>query len=251
MGLFSRFKEKNFEIENGVLIKYRGTDTDVVIPSGVTAIYESAFYESEQLVSVRLHGGVSSLGDEKCCYWNAFLLCPRLENITVDEDNKTFRSIDGNLYTADARTLLQYAIGKKAIRFTIPSGVERIGPSAFSWCKSLMHVDIAESVKVIEECAFSNCFSLSDITVTEGITSISRSAFECCEALSCVRLPKSIKRIGNGAFNECRGLRDVYYDGTAEDFRKIEIGDENLCLLDALRHYSDGEIECTSREKGF
>lgn len=33
----------DYEIRNGVLIQYNGNNTDIVIPDGVTAIYDSAF----------------------------------------------------------------------------------------------------------------------------------------------------------------------------------------------------------------
>ncbi len=41
--------EKDFIIENGVLIQYNGKDTSVQIPDGVTEIGDDAFRECENL----------------------------------------------------------------------------------------------------------------------------------------------------------------------------------------------------------
>ena len=43
----NEFIEADFEIKDGVLIKYNGTSTDVCIPNSVTTIGEFAFDEIE------------------------------------------------------------------------------------------------------------------------------------------------------------------------------------------------------------
>lgn len=59
----------DFEIENGVLVKYTGAGGDVVIPDGVVSIGEEAFYSSVSLTSITIPDGVTSIGDGafKCC----------------------------------------------------------------------------------------------------------------------------------------------------------------------------------------
>ena len=46
MGLFDNIAG-DFKIKNGVLVKYRGKDSNVVIPSNVTTIGDGAFYKCE------------------------------------------------------------------------------------------------------------------------------------------------------------------------------------------------------------
>ena len=60
---------EDFEIVNGVLKKFNGSDENVVIPSSVKHIGEMAFMGSTGLKSVALPEGLLSIG-----YW-AFTDC--------------------------------------------------------------------------------------------------------------------------------------------------------------------------------
>ena len=68
----------DFQIENGVLVKYTGNGGDVVIPDGVTSIGNEAFYEYSSLTSVTLPDSLTSIGD------SAFYNCSRLTSITMN-----------------------------------------------------------------------------------------------------------------------------------------------------------------------
>ncbi len=108
--------------------------TSIVIPDGVTSIENSVFYNCSNLTSIILPDSVTSIGR-----W-AFNRCTGLTSITVGEGNTQYKSIDGNLYSKDGATLIQYALGKIATEFVIPDGVTSIGSSAFSNCTSLTSV---------------------------------------------------------------------------------------------------------------
>ena len=62
----------DFQIENGCLKKYTGTDAEAAVPEGITHIGEKAFDECRNLVRVSLPESVTSIGRF------AFLECKQL-----------------------------------------------------------------------------------------------------------------------------------------------------------------------------
>jgi len=129
--------------------------TSIVIPNSVTIIGDSAFYRCTSLTSIEIPNSVTSIGD------SVFNYCTSLESITVDENNTAYKSIGGNLYTKDGKTLIQYALGKKDTSFVIPDGVTSIGNYAFYYCDSITSVTIPNSVTSIGAYAFAGCTSLT------------------------------------------------------------------------------------------
>ena len=68
---------KDFQIEDGILIKYLGTDRDVVIPDSVTIIGEKAFNKCKTIASIVIPNGVTGIGKY------AFFECESLEKIEL------------------------------------------------------------------------------------------------------------------------------------------------------------------------
>ena len=195
-------------------------DSSFTVPNGVETIGDYAFYNCDSLTSVVIGDSVTSIGD------GAFYECTSLTSITVSEDNANFKDIDGNLYTKDGKTLLQYAIGKKDSSFTIPNGVETIGDRVFSDCSSLTSVVIGDSVTSIGSYAFENCYSLTSIVIPNSVTSIGSYAFYYCSSLTSIIIPNSVTSIGGSAFYSCRGLTSIKYRGTQSQWNAISKGYE-------------------------
>ncbi len=169
--------------------------TSVTIGDSVTSIGNYAFYNSTSLASVTIPDSVTSIGE------GAFSYCISLKNIIVDENNPSYKDIDGNLYSKDGKTLIQYAIGKTATSFAIPNSVTSIGKGAFF-----------------------NCTSLTSITIPDGVTSIGGDAFSCCESLTSITIPDSVTSIGNSAFYDCTSLTTINYCGTEVQWGNITKG---------------------------
>ena len=122
---------------NGVITKYAGFDTVVVIPAAIggktiTAIGKEAFLRAD-LTRVTIPEGITSIGES---------------------------AFDGNKLTA----------------ITIPNSVTAIGKSAFA-NNRLTSVTIPGSVKEIAREAFRGNTTLARIVISEGVEVIGRRAF--------------------------------------------------------------------------
>ena len=196
---------------------------------------------------------------------SAFYGCESLVSITVSTENTAYKSIDGNLYTIDGKTLIQYAIGKTDSVFIIPDGVAEINRDAFHACVNLIEVTIPDSVTKIGDCAFVNCTALRKLTIGSGVTTIGQCAFMFCSSLESVVLPNNVKvidiyafygceslayivmgnqmlRIGEEAFAYCGSLATIKYRGTQTQWNGISKG-KNWIVgnYEFITDYVDGE----------
>lgn len=198
------------------------TDSDVVIPAmynglPVKYIAENAFHSCNQLITVTVGKNVVGISDYVFsasknlttviiyeCVTNisstAFSGCGALTNIIVSSENEKFKSIDGNLYSKDGKTLIKYAIGKRNTTFTVPEEVITIGDYAFEGCKPLTNIVLGNNVKNIRVAALS----------FTGITSIT--------------IPSSVTTIGYGGLIGCTDLIVINYRGTEEQWNAISKG---------------------------
>ena len=181
-----------FQIKNGVLTKYTEEPgiTDVVIPDGVTGIWNFAFQGCKRLTGVTIPESVTSIGG------GAFKGCVSLTSMAIPEGIASI--VDKTFSGCESLTSV-----------TIPESVTKIRDYAFSDCKSLTSVTIPESVTSIGSGAFKGCVSLTSVAIPEGIASIVNEAFSGCGSLTSITIPESVTSIGNYAFSECRSLTSV------------------------------------------
>ena len=109
----------------------------------VKRISSEAFVNCDQLIKIVIPDSVDIID-------TTFLGCDSLTDIEVDENNKNYKSIEGNLYTKDGKALIRYALGKMDASYIVPQGVEIIRSDAFNYCKNLTMVTIPNSVHTIE-----------------------------------------------------------------------------------------------------
>lgn len=178
--------------------------TSLTIPASVTSIGNSVFAGCTRLTSVTIPARVTSIGS---C---AFEGCPNLR-IAVSAGNAIYSSRNGTLRNKSGGSLL--AVPSARGDYVIPSGVTRIGDSAFAGCSSLTSITIPAGVISIGSYAFSGCSSLTSLTIPDGVTSIGRYVFEDCSSLTSLTIPASVTGFGDSWFSEGETpLRTVYVE---------------------------------------
>ena len=184
--------------------------------SNLEYIADRAFLECTSLQSIFVPHRVSTIHSA------AFRKCVSLKNIEVSSGNKNYKSIDGNLYEIDGRTLLTYASGKEETSFVIPDSVEIIGLWAFQNCPSLVNITIPDSVETIEAYAFMDCSSLVNIEIPDSVTNIGSGAFMYCSSLTSVTLPNSITNASNYLFDGCISLTNINVGEDSQYYKSID-----------------------------
>lgn len=182
--------KNDFEI---VLTKYNGNEAHVVIPDCVTHIDGYAFSGCKNLIALIISDQVKDV--EYTAFWDCDNLerikigkglekifeygligdCAKFKGFEVDEENKYFKAIDGDLYTKDGE-FVYYAIGKKEESFTVPFGIRKIGPWAFSSSQHLRSVTVLEGVEEIGESAFGFTL-LKEVVLPKSLNVIEEDIF--------------------------------------------------------------------------
>ena len=147
------------------------TESKFQIPEGVSVVNSFAFNNCGSLKHITVSSTVSELP------YDAIMHCRSLGGISVDENNTTYKSIDGNLYSQDEKTFLKLCIGEPNVNLIIPDGVMSIAENAMYFCDNIISVTIPETVKFIGENAFLHCSSLSYVAFenTSGWKAIPQS----------------------------------------------------------------------------
>lgn len=201
----------------GNLAFYARTDlTEVVIPDSVTVIDYEAFRGCRSL-RVRIGGGVKEIRSGALV---------GVGYIEVAGENPHFFSADGNLYTKDKTTLLQYTEKEAESVFTVPDGITTIGVAAFAGCEGLSEIRFPETLKAVRWSAFEGCSGLRFLSFPDGTEYLDGGAFTACASLEEISVGIGLKAIGEMAFDGCSSMKTLRYGGTSADFRKVSLGDD-------------------------
>ena len=147
----------------------------------------------------------------------------------------------------------------------IPSTVNSIGASAFEDCDLQIYCESETKPEGWKEAwgyktylnyknglyLYENgehtLIKIHDKSVTEfelysEAVRVNDFVFESCTSLEGITIYRSIKEFGYGEFYNCHSLKDVYYDGTIEEWEQIKFADasDNL-LYYAENFYINGE----------
>lgn len=101
--------------------------------------------------------------------------CSKLKEISVHEDNKYFKSIDGILYNHDVTEILICPRSKEGKVF-IPKTVKRIADYCFHGCDKLTSIEMPLTIESIGCYAFSE-LQLDRLSIPNHVTSIGEGCF--------------------------------------------------------------------------
>lgn len=134
-----------------------------------------------------------------------------------------------------------YLAYSKLTSITIPENITSIGRCAFSGCDGLTSITIPDSVTSIGSAAFENCSGLTSIVIPDSVTSIDHWTFQYCTGLTSATIGNGVKSISRYAFWDCASLKDIYFNGTKDQWnviKKIDSGIKNCTI-----HCTDGDLE--------
>ena len=250
-----RDSDADFEIVDGVLKGYHGTNTDIVIPSTVTEIGEGVFVTEEgeegvEITKVTIPSSVVRIGKDAFngCELtsvvfegenlaeigeSAFAYCTKLPEITLPEGLKVI-----------GKAAFQGTSAIKSIN--IPASVESIGESAFSTCSELTEVNFADDnesqLKTIGKKAFYQCVRLGTLDIPEGVTTIGDQAFRASGGLKRVYLPSTLTEFGSSAPAVFSDVNSANLSGTDELLSiTVEDGNPVYSSKNGLLYTADGE----------
>lgn len=150
----------DFAINGSILVKYNGSDSEVVIPGGVTAIADSAFESNYAISRVVIPEGVTAIGEE------AFGYCRNLSEVVIPASVNTigrdafadtpWQENQGD-YPVVNGILLKYQ-GADVGSVVVPNGVWSIADGAFYDNSNIRSIVIPASVTRIGWEIFSNSY---------------------------------------------------------------------------------------------
>ena len=216
---------KDFEIENGVLKRYRGNENRVIIPGDVKTISSWAFRKCIHIIDVTIPDSVTEICD------GAFQESPRLESVTI---SGSVSRIGGSAF--------MWCRNLKNV--TISPGVKVIGSSAFEHCSRLPRVTLPEGLKEIGPLAFSDCTGLWYINFPDSLTKIGDFAFSGCRNLKLVNKPNCTPMIGKDAFKSVPPSVDAALKAAARQRYELP-GARIVTITNQRRHKNADRLLCT------
>ena len=180
---------------------------DIKLPDGLAVIGNCAFYGCRSLQKIHLPRSVCRLGKKSA--GNIFKDCSSLSDISVDEGNGAFASINGILFDKTMTKLIKMPANCGVEHYSIPNSVIEIVSNAFEGCHSLKCIELTDNVIKIGSGAFQNCISLQTIEIPNSVIELCSSAFEGCSALQEIEIPNSISLINDSIFANCSSLQSI------------------------------------------
>ncbi len=195
---------EEFEISNGILKRYFGSDVDIEIPNGVTELDNNAFL-GVAVNSIKVPEGVTRIP-------GGFLDgCKTLKTVVLPN---SLTEIGPEAFSACSNLE----------NINLPNNVGKIGKFAFCHCQNLTNITFPSQLTVIEEDAFHGCSSLTEVNFA-NVQKLEGGAFWGCSNLREVK-SNNFKDLGFSCFYKCTSLENVHLSG---HLAKIDWGAFGCC----------------------
>jgi DNA-directed RNA polymerase subunit RPC12/RpoP len=217
---------RDFVIEAGKLISYKGSSADVVIPDEVFLIGRNAFTKST-IRSITFHKGKLEIEESKIISTGteaAFYGCPNLVTLVIPGNIKKIPDLCfahcENLKTlvveegVETIGVMAFSMCENLKTVSLPKSLSEIGNHAFSSCSSFESITIPKNVRTIRKRTFDSCSSLSNVVIEKGVESIEECAFIGCSSLKSIHFPESMKKVNNQALLSCDNLEEITSDNS-------------------------------------
>lgn len=199
---------------------------DVTLPSSldkhkIVAIAAEAFSENNSITSIKIPDGVSSIGDK--AFWCNF----KLTNVTLSD---SVSSIGSEAFSGCSELnsinmpLSLKEIGEGAFEncnkitdLVLPNSLEKIGDGAFS-ITGITSIELPNSITAMGQNVFWGCTNLKSLIIPKSVQT-SEFLLTGCDNLLTLTIPKSITSL---SIMQCPKLTYIYYEGTQEDWSKVE-----------------------------
>lgn len=192
---------------------------ELKIPDEVEEICNGAFALADNVESIHLGKNVKQIGagafpntragDSRSHGFTTKYSCPiALKAITVSEENETFSSRNGFLYSKDGRTLIKAPEIIPDGIYTVPEGTVCLATGSFAKNQNIQKIVAHHPLDTIEKKAFADCFKLQIVQLNE-IGTIGSEAFYECFGLKNVSIGTA-GTIDFFAFNRCHKLENVH-----------------------------------------
>lgn len=155
------------EIKENMLANIHSSS--LTLPEGITKIDAYAF-ENSEFKEIGIPASVTEIE------LFAFQGLNSLSDLKIASENKSYKTEDQVLTSADGKTLIFYPGGLSNETFSVPKGIETIGQNAFSANTIIQKVVLPESVTTIEDNAFMTT-QLKELTIPANTSEIGQEAF--------------------------------------------------------------------------
>ena len=240
-------KNKDFKIVSGVLKKYRGKDSNVIIPNGVEKIGKKAFKGCKNITSIIISDDVTEIEEY------AFYKCASLKSVTFGKSAKIintysfFNCESLTEVTIESESLSNpFVLYDKYKKSNIKSILKSINSGVFFGCNKLKTVKYGKHVRNIDFHIFRNCPNIEEYIVDEKnvffssiygvIYSMDKSKlikYPIGKKCDNFVVPNYVTEVSDRAFYGCKGLTTVTIESES-------IGDYAFCGCEELKSVKFG-----------